>query len=70
MERNSDVLKLQNEFAAATVECTAAMNEQFLPLVGGDADLEQFDARIAAAQEWRQHAMDSLLNHIRVHGWS
>jgi hypothetical protein len=70
MERNPDVLKMQTEVAAATVECTVAMNEQFLALVAGDADLERFNARIAKAQEMRQRTMDALLNHIRAHGWT
>jgi hypothetical protein len=69
MERHPDVLRLQTEFATATAECTAAMNEQFLALVAGDADFERFNQRVAKAQETRQRAMDRLLNHIRVHGW-
>jgi hypothetical protein len=70
MKSDPDVLRLQMEFAAATAECTAAMNEQFLALMAGDVNLERFNARIATAHEMRQRAMDSLLNHIRAHGWS
>ena len=69
MERNSDVLRLQNDFAAATAECTAAMNEQFLALIAGDADLERFSHRIAKAHEMRGCTMEKLMNHIRTHGW-
>ena len=69
MERKTESLRLQTEFAVATAECTAAMNEQFLALVAGDLNLEQFNPRIAKAQEMRQRAMDSLLNHIRTYGW-
>ena len=69
MERKLEALRLQTEFAAATAECTAAMNEQFLALVARDANLERFNPRIAKAQEMRQRAMEALLNHIRMHGW-
>jgi hypothetical protein len=69
MERTPDTLRLQTELAVATAEFTAALNEQFLALVSGDVDLEQFKVRIATAQEARRRAMDSLLNHIRLHGW-
>jgi len=68
--REPEVLRLQTEFAAATAECTAAMNEQFLALVAGDADIERFNLRIAEAHEKRQRAMNSLLDHIRKYGWS
>jgi hypothetical protein len=64
-----EMLRLQAELAAATAECTAAMNEQFLALMAGDIDTERFNERIAKAQEKRQRAMDSLLNQIRMYGY-
>jgi len=69
MEPKPEVLRLQNLVAAATAECTAAMNEQFLALIAGDDNPERFDQRIATAQEKRQRAMAAFLNHIRENGW-
>ena len=69
MDVNAEVLRLQNQFAVANTECTAALNEQFLALIAGNENLELFNERIARAQELRQRAMDSLLNYIRLYGW-
>jgi hypothetical protein len=74
MDRDHEVLRLQNEFAAATVECTTAMNEQYLALISKDADLTRFDQRIAVAQDIRIHiprrvkAKVNLPSRCRPHG--
>jgi hypothetical protein len=69
MDRSAELLRLEKEVAAATSECTAAMNEQFLAVISDDPDVSRFNAKVAEARQKRRRAMDSLLNHIRQHGW-
>jgi hypothetical protein len=69
MDRSAELLRLQEEVATATSECTAAMNEQFLALIADDPEVSRFDAKVAEAGQKRRRAMDNLLNHIRQHGW-
>lgn len=69
MDRRAELLRLQKEVAAASSECTAAMNEQFLAVIADDPDVARFDARVAEAGQKRKRAMDNLLSHVRQHGW-
>jgi tellurite resistance protein len=69
MDRSAEMLRLQEELEAATSECTAAINEQFLAVIADDPDVSRFDAKVAEALQKRRRAMDSLLSHIRQHGW-
>ena len=69
MDRSDELLRLQKEVAAATSEFTAAMNEQFLAVILDDPDVSRFVVKVAEAGKKRKRAMDSLLNHIKEHGW-
>jgi DNA replicative helicase MCM subunit Mcm2 (Cdc46/Mcm family) len=69
MDRRAELLRLQKEVEASTAECTAAMHEQFLAVIADDPDVSRLDAKVAEAGKKRKRAMDSLLNHIRQHGW-
>jgi hypothetical protein len=66
----SDVAKLVAEAAAATAECTVALNEQFLALIADDTSrTTEIELKIVAAVEKRKRAMATLLEHIQAHGW-
>jgi hypothetical protein len=54
---------------AATAECNAAMNEQFLALLANDPDIARFDVKISAAVAKRKLEMAALLDHVRCYGW-
>jgi hypothetical protein len=55
--------------AAATAECTALMNQQFLALIANDPDVARFTALIEQGVQKRRIAMKSLLEHIARRGW-
>ncbi len=69
MARSLELVRLQEEFAAATSELTAALNEEFLALVSSNYDHEHFGVGIAEAHERRKSTMQALLAHIQIHGW-
>jgi hypothetical protein len=63
-QSNRERLRLQNEFAAATVEYTAA----FLALVAHDLEPVRFEAKIADVRVRQKRTMDALLKHIKQRG--
>ncbi len=69
MDRSPEVIRLQEEFASATLGLNAILNEQFLALVSGDLDQQRFESRLAEAHERRKRTMHALLLHVEQYGW-
>ena len=54
---------------AATAECVALMNEQFIAVTTNQTRADKLDEKIAKAIRQRKRAMDDLINHVQVYGW-
>ena len=62
--------KLLEAFAAAVEELVQLHQQQFLAVVGGDADSDRFDDLIHMANERKNAAKYAYLSHLDAHNCS
>ena len=64
-EENS---RLLNTFTEAVTELALLHEQQFMAVVAGDPDFQQFDELVREATERRQEAKFAYLHHVSIHG--